>query len=108
MLLSFETEFLRDLCLNGSAAEQQFSSGVVDSLFAVIADIRAAEFASDLFLGEFVEGDEAELSFILLGFGDFGVVKLVSNHRRHNEPARERVDWSQVRRIRIMEVNWHA
>ena len=104
MLIAYETEDLRDLCLIAAVAEERLGAEPAKSLFAILADIRAADTAIDLFLAEFIEGADNAPPLIRMWIGSSGYILIVSNQVRHNGPSAERVDWSQVRRVRIVEV----
>ena len=104
MIIAFETELLRDICLRAEVAEQHFGSAVAESLFSILADIKAAQTADDLFLARILDGKNANLPKMQLDFGKRGVLELVSNHTKHNGPNASRVTWSQVKRIRIVEI----
>jgi|GEM_PF-753280 len=106
LLISFQTEEIRDICLKTECAEQAADHTVARALFSVLADIRAAETAVDLFLASFSDGDDTEVQKMELNFGKSGALTLVSNHALHNGPNFETVDWSQVKRVRIVEVSF--
>lgn len=102
--IAFETEALRHLCLDYHVAVSHFGEELSLSFFAALADVRAAHSASDLFLGEFMDGTSDHPPMIRIGFGLTGIIDAVSNHPHHNTSVPERVDWSQVRRVRIVRV----
>ncbi|MEQ3629358.1 MAG: hypothetical protein ABNH49_11940 [Hyphomonas sp.] len=108
MQIAFETEELRDLCLKADVAEARVGAAHTASLFAALADIRAAATAIELFMGEFIEASENVPPMIRIAIGSYGKLLLVSNQVRHNGPNAEGVDWSQVKRVRIMEVVPHG
>ena len=104
MIIAFETELLRDKCLRAEVAEQHFGSAEAESLFSILADIKAAQTADDLFLARILDGENANCPKMQLDFGRMGKLELVSNHTKHNGPNASRVTWSQVKRVRIVEV----
>ena len=107
MQIAFETEAIRETCLKADVAQAKFGNVSAKSLFSAIADIRAASTAIDLFLAEETE-DENGSHKLQVKFQGGGQLTLVSNHNRHNGPNAVRVNWSQVTRIRILEISLDA
>tara|TARA_R110000787_G_C13385270_1_gene442146 strand:+ start:221 stop:535 length:315 start_codon:yes stop_codon:yes gene_type:complete len=103
LILSFETKLLRDVCERAECAERELGAAASAQLFDRIADMVAAPTASDFLFGQPVSDDA-----IYVALGANAGLKFVSNHAEHNANPRSRVDWSQVKRVRIVEISSDA
>lgn len=73
-------------------------------LFDRVADLMAAQSASEVPLSQIVRGNELEPDKLKVRLGDGSHLLLVSNHREHRVQPHAEVDWASVRRVKIVEV----
>ncbi|KCZ62156.1 hypothetical protein L53_13010 [Hyphomonas sp. L-53-1-40] len=100
--LAWETEELRNICEHSSAAEAALGPLVITDFKARLADMRAAITVDDLFFGEQAQATNGSPAVIRIMLQPTGSIVFSSNHSRDKDVAG--VDWSQVKRIRIMEI----
>lgn len=85
-------------------AESVLGSEVAANLFGRIADLMAAVTATDVLLSEIEPGIGAKPDVMVIPISTKHRILLVSNHRENNESPNKNVDWSRVRRVRIVEI----
>jgi hypothetical protein len=103
MELAFATQELRSLCEDMHVAAQALEAEVVDQLKARLADLRAANAADDLLVAspELVLGSAPTVT-VELARG--WVMVIQPNHRRVPEGDTGGIDWTRVRRVRVLEI----
>lgn len=102
--ISFDTECLRDLCIDGALAEQALGVAAADALRNRLDDIRAADCVFDLLAGHPVAGTHNGAACYQVSLGDGARLVFVPNHNTPRIDAQGDVDWARVRRVRIMAV----
>ncbi|MGO1121259.1 hypothetical protein ACTL6U_21395 [Rhodovibrionaceae bacterium A322] len=99
MLISYNTEILREICFCTSAAIEYLGEEAAVCLQARHSDIQAASSISELLIGQ-VSFDANQL---ILEMPNLLVIKMVPNY-----PALEsgsQYDWSTVSRVKLMGIN---
>lgn len=104
MELAFAEKSFRDLCYNESLAKQAYGPMLAGKLKRILADLAAVTVVTDLFL---LPGSARELTGSLQGRMVINVVdehQLVFQIGHINPPLLQsgEVDWSRVRRIKIL------
>ena len=102
--ISFNTEGLKDVCIDGALADQTLGPAAAEALRNRLADIRAADNVYDLLAGQPAAGmhDGAECFRVNL-VADACLI-FVPSHNKSRVDAQGAVDWARVRRVRIVAV----
>ena len=106
MELTFANRELRDLCLNDHLARKSFSDDVAEKLKARLADFAAVSFVSDLFVlpGNVRELTGARRGQMVVNLSDGEQLIFQSGHIKERALASGEVDWSRIRRVKILGV----
>lgn len=107
MEIAFQTEEIRDICEHASVAEDILGSELANSLRARLADIRAATTMQDLMLFQSESPTQGRTPKMAIQVSKTCEIFLVSNHRSHNGKAADEIDFSEVKRVRIIEIGVH-
>ncbi|MBY3369039.1 hypothetical protein [Rhizobium laguerreae] len=102
--LAFEDEQLRAICTTRGRALAVHGPEIAQELKKRLADIRAAETASDLLVGiRFVGDGECAAIYVTLG-GGFELV-LVANHVQNPTKGSGKIDWDNVTRVKVSQIS---
>lgn len=103
MELAFNSLRLRSWCENSEEALLSFKAVVVEHLQNRLADIRAAGSPMDLIAGSpnFTDGRVPRLTVLL---ADTHIMTCTVNHATPTRDTSGNIDWSRVRRLRIMSI----
>ncbi|TBY02086.1 hypothetical protein [Rhizobium laguerreae] len=104
MELAFEDEQLRAMCTTRGRALAVHGPEIAQELKKRLADIRAAETASDLLVGtRFVGDGECEAIHVSLG-GGFELI-LVANHVQNPRKGSGKIAWDKVARVKVSQIS---
>lgn len=98
--LAFETQDLRDTCKSEEKAKDQLGAPLAERLQQCLADLRAAETIEDLPLVDHHRADGT----CVLSLSEKARVIVRHNHTNAPQTEAGTIDWSRVRRIRVMEI----
>jgi proteic killer suppression protein len=101
---AFETLALRTLCECQAKAERAIGLKAAARLRDRIADIRAADFVSDLIAGNPREIEGGRHRHYAVDLADGYRLVFCANHRDVPVHKTGRVDWSRVDRIKILKI----
>lgn len=106
MELAFSDKQLRDLCLNESLARQAFGVAVAEKLKTRLADLAAVSVASELSMlpGRFRELSSDRRDYLVLDLIDGWQLIFQSGHVKERLLDTGEVDWSRIRRVKILKV----
>lgn len=102
--IAFQTEELRQECINKNIAKKKFGATVADRLLNRLADLRAAESVDDLVVGlqSQISGEAGNTRVLELAEG-YELV-FVAHHLNAPLLADNRVDWTRVSRVKIVSI----
>jgi hypothetical protein len=103
MELAFETQGLRRVCESDVEARKRFSGGTAGQLQDRLADMRAAASVSDLVAGS-PSLDEQPPGWIRFGLEGGYELVCAGNHPRPPITDDGRVDFSRVRRVKVVRI----
>lgn len=108
MEVAFQTERLRNICLNLQAAEETLGNELARVLRRIIADLRAADVLADApLLVSNSDSANEEWGDVMQIHEDL-TVKFVSNHQKKGYSAFSKDGRPQIRRIKIVEIVTHG
>lgn len=101
--LAFETKKLRSWCEDGDGTEAHLKPEVAERLQDRLADCKAADSPVDLIAGvpQLIEGRYPRLKISL---GEDYLIIFKINHIKIPLTTEGRIDWSRVRRIKVMSI----
>lgn len=102
--LAFESLELRRLCENALKAKRLLGVDVAKALQERLADLHAATSIDDLLIGTPTPLRHGSVQQMAIFLGHGIRLVFVQNHRRCPTLDSGNVDWSQVRRIKIVEI----
>jgi proteic killer suppression protein len=102
--IAFAEKSLRMLCENEARAARLLGTKVAGKLRARLADIRSAKKISDVPVGLPREIDSVDGDLMQLNLGKSVFLKFCANHPSNPLLKTGKVDWSKVRRIKIMHI----
>ena len=103
MELAFGSRQLRAICEDQSVAEGNLSSSVSEQLRGRLADLHAARSLQDLVAGR-PTVDPGDHRFLTLELAERLVLRLQVNHPDPPRLGDGMIDWSRVRRLRIVSI----
>ena len=99
MLISYNTEILRDVCFQHSIAVKHFGENIAISLQARHSDIQAASNVFELLVGRIsIDGNLCTLTM-----PDFLSIEMTPNYAFAERGSF--YDWSTVGRVKLMRIN---
>lgn len=104
MDLAFADKFMRNICESESNANRTLGADVASKLKARLADIAAAEHADELVLGSPKKLDGALHGHLSLELGVKISILLAINHPRPPTDASGKIEWSRVRRLKVIRI----
>ncbi|GBG02325.1 hypothetical protein AZSI13_16520 [Azospira sp. I13] len=107
MEIAFEDLSLRVICENPSKAQEKLGDRVTAKLIARLADLRSVDSVVDLPAGKpnSVNGSYGEGMSISLG--DNFYIVIVPNHKNCPLLASGKINWRQVTRIKLIQIDKH-
>lgn len=104
MLIAFNSEQIRELCTVDSNAISQLGQKAAETLKNRLADIDAAEFIDEVLAGRprraVVDGRDCYLLDLVDGL----ILTLVCNQVNPKLDDQGQIDWSRVRRVKVVSV----
>ena len=99
LLISYNTELLRDVCFNTATAIEYLGEEAAISLQARHSDIQAASSVYELLVGQVsVDGNRCRLAV-----ADLLSILMVPNYAATGDGST--YDWSTVGRVKLLEIN---
>lgn len=99
LLISYNTELLRDVCFHTSTAIEYLGEGAAISLQARHSDIQAASNVFELLVGQVsIDGNLCTLTIP-------GILSIVMAPNYAASDDGSRYDWSTVGRVKLMGIN---
>jgi hypothetical protein len=105
LIISFDTRDLLECCSSLEVAEQRLGSAHAQALVSLIADAEAFENAGELiqFFGS--QAHVAENDSISLAIGSHYRMEFVAAGIRFVRDAADKIDWTSVRRLKLVELS---
>ena len=104
MQLAFQTRRLRSICEDIDVASEALGHPSAKRLTQRISELRAAVSVDDLIVGNFSILDSAPPGLGKLSLTGKKEIRFCSNHVKPRVNADGTVDWSKVRRVRIVSI----
>lgn len=104
MEINFPTKELRALCEEESYAAQQLDMKVADALKRRLADIMAADTIHDVMAGNPQLGSYDNVDCFHIDLGQNFRLTVASNRKADRTAGSGTVDWTRVRRVRVVAV----
>lgn len=106
MELAFDKREFRDVCATSVLAQRQFGARLAHSLQARLADLSAIAVVSEVFNlpGRSRELKEPRQGTIVMNLTNDHWLAFISGHIKPRLLPTKAVDWSKVRRIRILGI----
>jgi hypothetical protein len=102
--ISFHTERLKDVCIDSALADQTLGAAAAEALRNRLDDIRAADSVYDLLAGQPAAGVHNGVECYRVSLVNGARLVFVPSHNVSRINAQGAVDWTRVRRVRIMAV----
>lgn len=102
--LAFDSRPLRQLCESHAKAKRELGEEVAKKLKARLADFQAAATVKDIPAGKPIELDGDKVGQMAVELTDGFRLIFCANHNRIPILQKDKVDWSQVTRIKIMNI----
>lgn len=99
--IAFENKDLRSICENDKKAKERYGEQITDKLKRRLADLRAVADVRELVAGNPSEIGENKFK---LDLGDQYHLIFVSNHIRVPILNEDKIDWTKVKRIKILSI----
>lgn len=104
IVLAFDTEELRDLCLSEVKALQQFPDRVVRTLFRRLADLRAATDVLSLPLGNPTVISDRPPGELTIELCDGFLLHVSTNHSSVPTCESGSINWKAVHRLKLLKI----
>lgn len=106
VIVSFESERLRALCLEASRAEAEFGNAVASDLRTMIAEIEAWDNAREWLSNLGAAGWNCCGDCVTVPFGGdhCAEFQVVGQRYRKSKENDEQVDWSSVQRLKLLAI----
>jgi hypothetical protein len=104
LIVSFETEQLQRTCYSLAVAEVEYGAVHAQALITLIADIEAFDNACELidFFG--LHSDDQVGDSLSLAIGSEYRTTLVAVGKKYQRDAGGRLNWSSVRRLKLVDI----
>lgn len=99
--IAFENRDLRSICEHDDKAKEHYGEQIADKLKRRLADLRAVADVTELVAGNPAEIGENKYK---LDLGDHYHLIFVSNHIRIPVLNEDKIDWTKVKRIKILSI----
>lgn len=103
-MLSYSSEFIRDVCLRKQVAIEAFGEEVAMDLISRIADMHAADSPLDLIVGNPCPLDPPNSHKYSISLVNNHRLLFTSNHTKHRGSDGEEIDWSAVFRVQVIDI----
>jgi hypothetical protein len=104
LVIAFASQSLRAICENPTTADTELGPAVAQTLRNRLADLRAATSLSDLVAGSpRILNHRSQCMAVNLREG-FQMI-FAPNHVNNPRDGRNGIDWTKVRRIKIVEIS---
>ena len=104
MEIAFSSRHLRSICETADAADNEYGAEFANSLRDRLADLDAATKIDDLLVGELRDFSYDELRCKALTIVGQHILVFCSNHTSEPKTLTGSIDWSNVRRIKIVMI----
>ena len=104
MELAFNSKSLRTLCESEETARHKLGTEVTQKLKARLEDMQAAANVSELTVGAPRVVRDGIQQHIVVSLGEGYSIEFATNHVSNPRTSSGDVDWSKVRRIRILTI----
>lgn len=105
MEFAFDNKELRAVCENRRKAETKFGAKVAQVLFDRLADVRAADSISDLFVGNPTVFDDLEgMHGLRIELTNNYVITFTPNHVEFPRDNKGHINWKTVTRLKIIKI----
>jgi hypothetical protein len=102
--ISFHTEGLREVCIDGALADQTLGLAAAEALRNRLVDIRAADNVYDLLAGQPAVDMDDGVECYRVNLVDGARIIFVPNHNTPRIDPQGAVEWARVRRVRIVAI----
>lgn len=104
MEIAFITKELRELCLNEETATRALGSNAAEALKKRLADINAAEWITEVLAGRPKRYKSSESEGYIFELDSGLILKVIPNHLKQRIDVNHQVDWTKVRRVKVVFV----
>jgi hypothetical protein len=104
LYLAFQSIAIRSICENVDDAIEVLGMEIAKKLHTRVAELRAAKFASDLFVGRPRQITHTDRPAMAVNFASDYQLVFVSNHEKRRIAEAAPVDWSKVSDIQIVDI----
>jgi len=108
LILSFDKIEIRDICVDENKAKHEFGLEIANKLQSRIAELRAYTNASEVIFGTPLEVEDTDYTFpvykvdlLIDGYNLY----FCSNHIKPPLNDNNTLNWKEVSRIKILEIN---
>jgi hypothetical protein len=105
LIISFDTRELRECCSRLEIAEQRLGSAHAQALVSLIADAEAFENANELIEFFEPEANVTENDLVSIAIGSDYYVAFVAVGVRFVRDANDRMDWTSVQRLKVVDLS---
>jgi proteic killer suppression protein len=102
--LAFGDEKLRSICLKKARAVASVGPEIAHELVKRLADVRAAEVATDLLVGVSASTWNGSDVLVLSLKGGYALV-LTANHLQNPTTACGKINWAEVTRVKVLDLS---
>lgn len=102
--LAFDSKFLRNICESGDHARSELGPKVAEILKHRLADLRAATSINDIVVGKPRLIENTEYQYMAIDLCDGHQMVFSANHLNNPLAESGKLDWSKVRRIKILRI----
>jgi hypothetical protein len=102
--LAFETKLLRTICESEAHAKQELGPTVAEFLKHRLADLHAALSVMDIVVGQPRVLDNVSHEHMVVNLCDDYRLVFCANHPKNPLTGDGKLDWSRVRRIKIIRI----
>lgn len=104
MVISFDTEALKNVCIDGALADQSLGAAAAEALRTRLDDIRAADNVFDLLAGQPTASAHDGVECYTVNLAEGVRLVFVPGHNQPRVNPQGGVDWARVRRVRVVAV----
>jgi toxin HigB-1 len=105
LIPSFLSKEIREVCENEQIAKKMLGSEIAEKLQNRLADIVSANFVTDLLAGNPMLIRGTSQTYFKLDLTSNCQIRFTSNHNKPPLNNQGKIDWSKVRRIKILEIS---
>lgn len=104
LVLSYRSEFIRDVCLREQIAVETYGEEVAMDLISRIADMNAAESPLELPVGNPHPLDPPKSHIYSISLVNNHRLLFASNHAKHRGSNGEEIVWGDVFRVQVIDI----